>query len=142
MAASAGFNATIEVSVDDSTYNDIGIANTVSGNLRAAMLGSPALATAPSSASGLFDTPATVSGHYDDGDTGQAAIRRAPTGRTQLICAYLPDGTNGFKIAAVENYEFGSGVSDTNTFSVSLPKRRGAHLIRPQELHHGSDSWL
>lgn len=131
MAASAGFNATIEVSVDDSTYNDIGIANTVSGNLQAAMLEITSFGDgAIKRIAGLFDTPVTVSGHYDDGDTGQAAIRSALTGRTQLYVRYLPDGTNGFKVLClVESYEFGSGVSDTNTFSVSFQSVAAPTLI-------------
>lgn len=131
MAASAGFNATIEVSVDDSTYNDIGIANTVSGNLQAAMLEITSFGDgAIKRIAGLFDYPVTVSGHYDDGDTGQTAIRSALVGRSQLYVRYLPDGTNGFKVLClVENHEMASGVSDTNTFSVSFQSVAAPTLI-------------
>lgn len=131
MAATPGFNATIEVSADDSTYNDIGIANTVSGNIQAAMLEITSFGDgAMKRIAGLFDAPITVSGHYDDSDTGQTAIKTALLARTPLYVRYLADGTNGFKVLAlVENHEFASGVGDTNTFSVSFQSIAAPTLI-------------
>lgn len=122
MAATAGFNATIEVSADDSTYNSIGIANQASGTLQRAMLEVTQFGdSAIDRIYGLKDTPISVSGHYDAADTGQAAINSANINGTQLYVRFLADGTNGFKVLClVESVAISAGVSDTATFDISF----------------------
>ena len=122
MAATPGFNATIEVSADDSTYNSIGIANQASSTLSRAMLEVTQFGDAAiDRIYGLKDTPFTVSGHYDDSDTGQAQIQAANINGTSLYVRFLPDGSTGWKaLCLVESYEAAAGVGDTATFSISF----------------------
>ena len=122
MAATQGFNAVIEVSSDDVTYSNVGIANDASANLQAAMLDVTQFGdSAIDRIAGLFDTPISFSGHYDNSDTGQALILTQFLARNSIYAQFKPDGTNGFKVECrVESYEFAATPDGTSTFSVSL----------------------
>lgn len=131
MAASAGFNGVVQVSADDSSYSDIGIANQASQTTSTAMLDVSRFETgAVVRIAGLHDFPISVSGHYDDSDTGQSLIRSSQLSRTPIYVKILPDGTNGIKVLAlVESFETSVGVADTATFSVSFQSTALATVI-------------
>lgn len=120
--ANAGLDTDVHVSTDDSTYNAVGGANSISMNLQKAMIEVTEFGdSAIDRITGLFDTPVSVSGFYSPSDTGQSAIRTQFLSGGTIYARVLPDGTNGFKVQCrVESFELSSDPSGAATFSASL----------------------
>lgn len=98
----AGFEATIEVSTDDSSYNDVGGTTNTGFNITIGEVDTTELGDdAMDRIGGLFDSGVPLSVRYDPTDTGQAAIQAAALARTPLYFRYrLYENGPGFKVQA------------------------------------------
>lgn len=103
MAAQAGIDSTIEASTDDGSgdaYEDIGGADTVSFPRSRVELDATSFSDdAFKRIVGIKDTSMTISGKYDNSDTGQSKLDAALESGDDLYLQFKPDGTNGYKAA-------------------------------------------
>lgn len=101
--ATAGFNSRIKTSTDDTTYNDIGGADSVSFSRSRAELDATDFShTAMVKIVGIKDSSCSISGKYDAADTGQGQLETAFDDGDKIWLQFLADstasaGSQGFK---------------------------------------------
>ncbi len=122
MGVNVGFEGTLEVSTDGSSYSAIGGANSVSANMARAMHEITDFDdTAVNRIAGLKDSSSSVSGHYIGDDAGQVILKNATASGNDVYLRYRPDGTLGFVLQGkIENYNVGGDPGSTVTFDSSF----------------------
>lgn len=132
--ATAAHVAAIEVSTDNSTYNEVdGIKNFTFGGQRAMLDTTDFKDTSGGHTRipGLFDYPVSIDGDYEPGDTnGQVVLRDAFFNGTAVWIGILYNGSAGDKVQCyVESFEINAGVEDLVQFSCELVSTaaRAAH---------------
>ena len=123
--ANSGIDTDVNVSTDNTTFNPVGGANSVSQNLQRALIEVTEFGDgAIDRISGLFDTPVSISGFYKAADAGQSALRAQLFSGGSIYVQVLADGTNGYAVEClVESFEIGSDPSGAATFSASLQSK-------------------
>ncbi len=130
MAASAAYLAVVSVSIDNSTFYSVDLANEASADYMNDLLETTNFVnTVGTSADkeridGLHDASFEVQAHYNGSDTnGQNVMRTAYINRSALYFKLLADGTHGFKCQVrIEKFTEKVSVGGLSEFSASLKK--------------------
>lgn len=130
--AVAGFSSTVEVSTDDSTYNEVGGAYDVTFDpSRNALDATDFSDTDMARVMGLGDVSVSISANYDDSDTGQSALDTALDNGSDIWVRVLFDGTNGLKAKClVESVSYSSSVDGKSEAEYSLVLNDGTGWAR------------
>lgn len=117
--AKAGFDSVVEVSSDDTTYNGVGGANSHTFSRTFNELDAVDFSdTGENIILGLKNTDASISGNYDDADTGQALIEtQFNAGNTIYVRVTNSNGTQFKSEFYCTSFEYTSSPDGKEEFS-------------------------
>lgn len=122
--AIAGHTTTVTVSSNDTTYNAVDGIKSVEFSPSVAMLETTDFADtsgARTKIAGLKDGTLTISGDYEESDTGAALVRTQWASGGALWLKFAPNGTTGFKVLTiVSDYKVSSSFDGLVQFSATL----------------------
>lgn len=122
--AIAGHLSTVTVSSNDTTYNAVDGIKSAEFSPAVAMLETTDFNDATGARTriaGLKDGSISLSGDYEESDTGAALIRTQWASGGNLYLKFAPNGTTGFKVLTiVQDYKVSSSFDGTVQFSATL----------------------